>query len=93
MQYVLYVICRLTAVLIDVLLLAMMLRVILQWTGADENNRLLWLTALLTEPVIAPVRALLAFFGIGEDTPVDVGFFVTSMLLCALRVFLPQLTM
>ena len=51
------------------------------------------LVGAMTEPVIIPVRALLSLFGIGEDSPMDIGFYVTSLLLVALRIFLPQVTL
>lgn len=93
MQFALFVICRLVHVLIDVLLTAMMLRVILQWTDPDGEGRFLRLLCALTEPVIAPIRALLSLFGIGEDSPMDIGFYVTSLVLVALQIFLPQVTL
>lgn len=93
MQYALFVICRLVTLLIDVLLTAMMLRVILQWTDPEEEGRVSRLVGVMTEPVIIPVRALLSLFGIGEDSPMDIGFYVTSLLLVALRIFLPQVTL
>ena len=93
MQYALFVICRLVTLLIDVLLTAMMLRVILQWTDPEEDGRVSRLVGVMTEPVIIPVRALLSLFGIGEDSPMDIGFYVTSLLLVALRIFLPQVTL
>ena len=93
MQYALFVICRLVTLLIDVLLTAMMLRVILQWTDPEEEGRVSRLVCAMTEPVIIPVRALLSLFGIGEDSPMDIGFYVTSLLLVALRIFLPQVTL
>ena len=93
MQYALFVICRLVTLLIDVLLTAMMLRVILQWPAPEAEGRVSRLVGAMTEPVIIPVRALLSLFGIGEDSPMDIGFYVTSLLLVALRIFLPQVTL
>ena len=93
MQYALFVICRLVTLLIDVLLTAMMLRVILQWTDPEVEGRVSRLVGVMPEPVIIPVRALLSLFGIGEDSPMDIGFYVTSLLLVALRIFLPQVTL
>ena len=94
MQYLLFVICRFVSILLDVLIWAMFFRVILGFFGADEEaGGLPFLLACLTEPVIAPVRALLSMFGIGEDSPVDVGFFATSILLMMISTFLPQVTL
>jgi uncharacterized protein YggT (Ycf19 family) len=92
-QYFLYIICRIVSILLDVLLWAMLLRVILGWFGADEEGGFPFLLACLTEPIIAPVRAILSMFGVGDNSPVDVGFFVTSLLLAMLSGFLPALTL
>ena len=48
MQYALFVICRLVTLLIDVLLTAMMLRVILQWTDPEEEGRVSRLVGAMT---------------------------------------------
>ena len=94
MQYFLYIICRFVSIFLDVALWAMFFRAILSFFGANEQNGgLAFLLAVLTEPIIAPVRALLSMFGIGEDSPVDVGFFATSLLLMMISTFLPTITL
>lgn len=94
MQYFLYIICRFVSILLDILIWAMLLRVILNWMGhTEEEGGFCFLLACLTEPVIAPVRALLSFLGIGEDSPLDVGYFATSILLAFLSLILPRISL
>ena len=93
MQYFFYVICRFVSILLDVLLWAMLFRVILGWMGTDEEGGLPFLLACLTEPIIAPVRWVLFKLGIGQDSPMDIGFFATSIILVMLSTFLPQITL
>lgn len=93
MQYFFYVICRFVSILLDVLLWAMLFRVILGWMGADEEGGLPFLLACITEPIIAPVRWVLFKLGIGQDSPMDIGFFATSIILVMLSTFLPQITL
>ncbi|MBO5788772.1 MAG: YggT family protein [Clostridia bacterium] len=70
----------------------MMIRAIMSFLGKnEEENRFMFFLALVTEPIIAPVRALLSVFGIGENSPMDIGFFVTAILLSALSYVLPQI--
>ena len=86
---VLYVFCTAIRIFLSVLETAMFLRALLSWFIMDEENgfmRILW---AVTEPAIMPVRALLNRFGVGEDSPVDIAFFVTMILLMILGVILP----
>ena len=76
-------------VLLFVIETAMMLRAILSFFPLDEENRFVLFLALVTEPVIAPVRALLSRFKFIAESPIDISFFVTFLLLSILRVILP----
>ena len=76
-------------VLLLVIETAMMLRAILSFFPLDEENRFVLFLALVTEPVIAPVRALLSRFKFIAESPIDISFFVTFLLLSILRVILP----
>lgn len=92
MQYFFYVICQAVSIFLQVVLWAMMIRAIMSFLGKnEEENRFMFFLALVTEPIIAPVRALLSVFGIGENSPMDIGFFVTAILLSALSYVLPQI--
>ena len=76
-------------ILLEVLSLAMMIRVLLPIFFNPDGNRIYELTVVLTEPVVAPVRALLAKLNIGQNSPIDWGFFTAYLLLSILQTVLP----
>lgn len=57
------------------------LRAILSWLPLSEDNPFIAFTALVTEPIILPIRALFDRFGWFRDFPIDVPFFVAFLLL------------
>ena len=67
---------------------AMFLRAILSWFIPDENNRLVQFLIVVTEPFIIPVRVLLQKLNLFQDTPIDVSFFITYLLLWVITLFL-----
>lgn len=81
MDYVIYVIVRVVQVLLYGLQIAMLLRAILSWFMTDEESRLGNLLYCITEPVIMPVRALLEKLGWFQNTPLDMSFFFTYLLI------------
>ncbi len=66
--------------ILGVIELAMFLRAILSWFASPES-RLLDFLYSVTEPAIAPVRALCEHFGWFEDLPIDIPFIITMLLL------------
>lgn len=66
--------------LITVLDLCMLLRAILSWF-VEEDNAILGFVTTVTEPLIAPIRALFDRFGWFQNSPLDVPFFVAFILL------------
>ena len=90
MRYALFFLCRIVSAFLTVQLLAMLLRVILSWSGTEEDGPLMGLLLMLTEPVVGVVRGLLSLFGVDPEGPIDVGFFVAAMMLSGLRMFLPN---
>jgi len=61
--------------------LAMLLRAVLSWLPIDEDNPLLHIACMLTEPFIYPVRALLHRFELFRNLPIDIAFLITSVLI------------
>lgn len=81
MEYIVFVIVRLARALIFGLEIAMLLRAVLSWLPLDEENRLVGWLYCITEPIIAPVRALFDKMGWFSDLPLDMPFFFTYILL------------
>ena len=90
---VLYVICTAIRLIVGFLQLAMFVRAILSWFMPDEEHIVMRLLYAVTEPVVMPVRALLYRFGVGEDVPVDIAFFVTMLALMVIEILLPVVTL
>ena len=84
-----YIFQSLIIILIDVLHIAMFVRAILSWFDPMQEGKLTAFLHTLTEPVIIPVRALLYKLNIGQDTPIDLSFSLTYLILVIVQMFLP----
>ena len=69
--------------------MAMMLRMIISIFGDPPESRLYMIACFITEPFIAPVRAIMFMLNIGQDTPIDIAFFITSLLIGLIQMLLP----
>ncbi len=67
----------------------MMARSLLSLFFMDDDN--VWLDFLyaVTEPVIYPIRALFDKLDLFKDSPLDIPFFVTTLMIIVVQVFLP----
>ena len=83
-----YLLVNSTLVLLQVVYYAMLARVILSFFGV-EDSPLMALLAVITEPVAAVFRFLLSLFGIGDQSPVDWGFFVAMFAVTFAQYMLP----
>lgn len=92
MQVFLYVIARTVQLLLGFLELAMFLRAILSWFITDDENRLMVFLYAVTEPIILPIRVLCSKIQALDESPLDVPFFITMLLLTLLNGLLPALT-
>ena len=81
MKQILYFVASSVRAVIIILQLLMLARAIVSWLPLDEDNPIENFLYTVTEPVIAPVRALLDRFGWFEDLPIDMAFFITFFLL------------
>lgn len=85
----LYVVIRFVIIFLDILLLAMLVRAIMSWfVGAGGESPLLNFLYVITEPLIVPVRMLCHRFGWFQGTPIDMSFFITTMLLSLINILL-----
>ncbi len=84
----LYVLMQCAVLFIDIITLAMTARMIMSFFFAENDSKLGQFLAILTEPVIMPIRALCGLFGWFQGLPMDMPFFITALLLMVLRMFL-----
>ena len=89
METVFYILAKCVRIILDVISLSMMIRMLLPIFADVEDNHLYMLSVTVTEPLIIPVRIVLDMLGIGENTPLDMGFLTTYFLLAIIDLFLP----
>lgn len=88
MTSILYVLSATLRILLYAFQLLMLARAIVSWLPLDEDSPVENFLYAVTEPVIAPVRALCERFGWFEGLPVDMSFFITFLLITILTAFL-----
>ncbi len=82
---------KLVSITLEVVSFAMIIRMLMPIFIDVEGNRFYGLCTIVTEPFIAPVRALLLKFDIGQNSPIDWGFFATYFIIWLLQTFLPTI--
>ena len=88
MKGLLYVLIGVVRFGVGAIQLCMFIRAVMSWFPVDDDNPILVFTYSVTEPFIVPVRMLLERFGIGDDSPIDVAFLLTIILLSVLTIVL-----
>ncbi|MBO5327137.1 MAG: YggT family protein [Clostridia bacterium] len=61
--------------------IAMLLRAILSWFPISEDNPFVLFVTMLTESIVAPIRALFERMNWFQNIPIDISFFVAYLLL------------
>lgn len=73
---------------LDALMLLLLARVLISFFS-DEESPFYNFCCIITEPVVAPVRALLARIPVLEDSPIDFSFMATSLIVLIVQSALP----
>lgn len=81
MHMVVYIFAGLVSALLSILELAMMLRAILSWIPPVSESAFYGFVCMVTEPIVAPIRALFDRLGWFANSPIDVSFLVAYFLL------------
>ena len=71
-----------------ILEICFLIRAVLSWFPVREDNPILAFVAMVTEPIIAPVRALFDRMGWFRNLPIDISFFVSYLLLMLVQALL-----
>ncbi len=88
MEYFQFFIVRTVQTVLWALSLLMLLRALLSWFIVEDGNPLMSVLYAVTEPFIAPVRALCDRFGWFADSPMDIPFTLTFLIIVILNSFL-----
>lgn len=91
MQDFFYIIAKTIAIALEVVSFAMIVRMILPFFVDPMESRIYLISSYITEPFIAPVRALLVMLNIGQDSPIDWAFSITYILIWLLSGLLPAI--
>lgn len=59
----------------------MVLRIFFSFFVRNPQNIVLQFSSAMTEPFVYPVRVLFDTFGLFEDSPIDIAFFLVYMLI------------
>ena len=87
MTFILYILANTVSIALSILMFAMLGRAILSFLPFEDSPLGAFL-AMITEPVIYPVRCLFEKLNIGVGFPLDIPFFVTYMILAVLSAVL-----
>ena len=91
MQALFFILAKTVSLFLGAIMIAMIARMLMPIFVDVEENSLYTLAVAVSEPFVAPFRALLAIFGIGENSPIDLGFFLAYFILYFLRTAFPAI--
>ncbi|MBE6690536.1 MAG: YggT family protein [Ruminococcaceae bacterium] len=74
--------------LLSVIEICMLVRAVLSFLPIKDDNPFLLFTVMVTEPIIAPIRALFEHFGWFRNLPIDISFLVGCVLLSVVSTLL-----
>lgn len=83
-----YIILMTAVILIDVITAAMFIRCIISWFLGEMDNKFTRLLLAITEPALMPLRKLFVKMNWFQQTPLDMSFIFTWMLLSLLEMSL-----
>ena len=79
--------------LLNILQLAMLVRAVLSWFPIREDNPIVTVVHMVTEPILAPIRALFDHFGWFRNLPIDMSFLFAVLLLSLVSALLSTVTL
>ncbi len=80
MDNILYMFAQIATLLLGAINIAMLIRVVTSWIP-DLDGAWLDLVYMLTEPVVAPIKAIFDLFPVFRNSPIDFSFLIAFMLL------------
>ena len=92
MDNILYMLAQLVTLLLGAINIAMIIRAVTSWIP-DLDGAWLDLVYMLTEPVVAPIKAIFDLFPIFRNSPIDFSFIIAFMLLNIVQELLSGFTL
>ncbi len=91
MPETIYVIISFAILFLRVVSVAMVLRVLLNWFDVGENSKFVRLVYAVTEPAIIPLRTLFYKKNWFQETPIDMSFTFTWLIILIFEMILGQM--
>lgn len=91
MQEILFILAKTVSIALEVVSFTMLIRMILSFFTDTSENHLYMITCYITEPFIAPVRAIMIRLNVGQDSPIDWSFSITYILIWLISALLPAI--
>ena len=91
MELILYVLAKTVSVFLGAVMISMIARMLMPIFVDVEENAIYGLFCMISEPFIAPIRALLSLFGVGQNSPIDWAFFLSYFVLSFIRSVFPAI--
>ena len=91
MPETIYVIISFAILFLRVVSVAMVLRVLMSWFNVGENSKIVRLIYAVTEPAIIPLRTLFYKKNWFQETPIDMSFTMTWLLMLIFETVLGQM--
>ena len=85
---IIYLLKQIASLIIGALELCMLVRAIMSWIMPDEDSGLSRFIYGITEPLIAPMRALLNRFSFVQRCPIDLSFSAVCLILILIEMLL-----
>ena len=89
MEIMLLIIGRTLSIWLGVASYAMIARMLLPLFVNPEGSVVYKISYAISEPVVLPVRFVMAKMGWGQNSPLDIPFTVSYFLIIVIRMFLP----
>ena len=89
-----YVLIRFVTIFLDVISIAMLVRVVLSWIRmGDGQGPIGYFFFVITEPFIVPIRLLFDRLGWFQGGPLDMAFFITTILISFVSMLLNSMAL
>ena len=89
---VVQILAMLVSALLSLLEFAMLIRAVLSWVPGAGESMFGSFIAMVTEPILAPFRALCDRFGLFRNSPIDFSFLIAFIVLSVLQGGVSSLT-
>ena len=91
MEAVFHFLAALVAATLDIVSIAMIIRMIFSLFVTGEDNRFLMFLTCITEPFVTPIRFFLVKFNLLQNSPIDWSFTISYFIIVMIQTALPAM--